>query len=102
MDLLVTIDKLIPDADPEGLVHAHLLRLRTKVQGNVMLGPADRKFLQRLLQIQKDNIECRYLDQRQGCKIPKVGVCSHLVDFKKCPYYRGQRPQTRGNPLSEL
>ena len=102
MDLLFTIDKLLPDADPEGLVHAHLLRLRTKVQGNVMLGPADRQFLQRLLQVQKDNIECRHLGHGGGCRVEGVGECKHVAQFKKCPYYQGQRPQTRGNPLSDL
>ena len=102
MDLLVTIDKLIPHADPEGAVFVRLTLLREKVEQNVMLGAPDRRFLEKLVQITKDNVECKHLGQRGGCQVPGVGVCEHLEQFKKCPHYKGQRPQTRGNPLSEL
>ena len=102
MDLLVTIDKLMPLADPEGAVFRRLTLLKGKVEQNVMLGARDRRFLQQLLQTAQDNIECKHLDHGGGCKIPRVGECEHLNEFKKCPYYLGQRLQTRGNPLSEL
>jgi hypothetical protein len=76
MDLLETVCGLLKYADPELDTYGRLIKYKDQIERNVMIGPKARGYINNLVQIKNDNVECRLLKEN--------GIC--IFRKKKCDY----------------
>jgi len=98
-DIRDTITRLLKYADPEGEVHARLVKIADQVDRGLMIGPKSRRLLATLTEM-VDNVECRYL-MRDGLCPKAHGECQFTGGFAKCHMYEAPIPPKRGtDPLA--